>query len=1316
MATHNGATSGVSVAFDRFAITPPLSATLPKEAITRVNAGGPQYTDLAGNVWSADTGLFSPSGAPAEGTGTPEIVGTDDDTLYRSYRGRPRTGTVPLVEREITYNLPISQSQLVDVRLHFAELFWGVPGGGSGGAGSRVFDVYAEGVLVLNDFDITAAAGGGRTAIAVPLEDISVTDGALTLRFKAEIDFPAISAIEVFKQPGSVNLPPTPNAGADRFVAPGSNVTLTGLGGDPDGNTPLAYLWRQTGGSPTVTLSGSGTNRTFVAPSASTVLTFTYTITDSLGAAASDSVRITVDFGSVSGVTLTSSSPTSNPRLVNQTVFFTATVATGAGIGYSWEFGDGTTKTTSGPTTTHVYSAAGTYTAQVTATNPNNSASASTTVKIEQPTVSFARINAGGPALTTVTGAWSANTYVSGGSSATYNGTGEIRNTLEEDLYKTFRQAGTSGTSNFSYNVPVVNGQYRVKLHFIETTKTAANQRRFNVNIEGGANELTNFDIFQESGGLLFALVKPFDVTVTDGTLNIVFTNANRDRAVVSAIEVLQLTDNARPVATAPVDRTVDVGTSQTLAGSASDPDGDLPLTYGWRQTAGTPVTLNNATSASTSFTAPSTPGALTFSFVVTDSRGLASLADTVVVTVRDRTITGLNATSNSPTPLGRTTFFTATTTAGSNVVYTWNLGDGTTKTGANVSHVYATSGTFNVTVTAANGRNSLTTNLSVVVSNGGPVVNAGPDQEVTARTPVTLSGSASDPDTPLTYSWAQTGGPSVSLSGDNTATATFNAPSTPTVLTFTLTVSDKFNASNSDTVVVRVVDSSVSGLSANSSSPTVLGDTTFFTATASGSNLSYSWNLGDGTLKSGASVSHSYAAEGSYTAIVTATNSRGSASRSLIVLITNAAPVVNAGADQIAFVGENVALAASASDPDGHTPLSYSWQQTGGPTVTLIGDNTLSPSFDAPSTPSVLTFTLTVADSFGKESSDTVVVSVRDVPVSGLSANSSSPTVLGGTTFFTATASGSNLSYSWNLGDGTLKSGASVSHSYAAEGVYTATVTASNAGSNQSRSITVLVTNVAPNASAGADRTVFVSDNVDLAGSAGDPDGHLPLSYSWQQTGGPTVSLSAADTLTPGFTAPGTPVVLEFTLIVTDSFGKASSDTVKVTVIDTNVEGVFAGSSSPTVLGQPTSFSATASGSNLSYSWDFGDGTTVNGANLSHTYAAAGVYTATVTVRNNEGERSTTTVVTVTNDTPTVNAGADQVVVVASTVVLNGTASDADGHLPLSYNWQQTGGPSVVLAGLIRRGRRSPHRPPPPSGPSPLLGAMPSARTAATA
>lgn len=168
-----------------------------EQVIRRIDVGNTSsYTDSEGRLWSSDTGLFAPERAFAESRGKPPIAGAVDPTIYHTYRGNVG-GQTPQAERILSFEIPVRGHRKVDVRLHFVELYWGAPGGGAAGPGKRLFDVEAEGRKVLEDFDITKASGAALTAIVVPIEDVEVSDGKVTLVFRAKKDFAAVSAIEV---------------------------------------------------------------------------------------------------------------------------------------------------------------------------------------------------------------------------------------------------------------------------------------------------------------------------------------------------------------------------------------------------------------------------------------------------------------------------------------------------------------------------------------------------------------------------------------------------------------------------------------------------------------------------------------------------------------------------------------------------------------------------------------------------------------------------------------------------------------------------------------------------------------------------------------------------------------------------------------------------------------------------------------------------------------------------------------------------------------------------------------------------------------
>ncbi|MEG3660185.1 PQQ-dependent sugar dehydrogenase, partial [Arenibacter palladensis] len=160
---------------------PVSTASYPFSTVNsvRINVGGPQVTlgEASFEVDQYFTGgsLFS-SAVP--------IAGTSDDAMYQTER-----------YGAFAYEVPVPISGEYDIRLHFAELYFGV-GSQSGGPGSRVFNVNIEGTPVLTNFDILTETDPA-TALQKEFDNVSITDGFATIQFLKVIENAKLSGIEI---------------------------------------------------------------------------------------------------------------------------------------------------------------------------------------------------------------------------------------------------------------------------------------------------------------------------------------------------------------------------------------------------------------------------------------------------------------------------------------------------------------------------------------------------------------------------------------------------------------------------------------------------------------------------------------------------------------------------------------------------------------------------------------------------------------------------------------------------------------------------------------------------------------------------------------------------------------------------------------------------------------------------------------------------------------------------------------------------------------------------------------------------------------
>ena len=281
--------------------------------------------------------------------------------------------------------------------------------------------------------------------------------------------------------------------------------------------------------------------------------------------------------------------------------------------------------------------------------------------------------------------------------------------------------------------------------------------------------------------------------------------------------------------------------------------------------------------------------------------------------------------------------------------------------------------------------------------------------------------------------------------------------------------------------------------------------------------------------------------------------------------------PVVDVGPALFADEGDTVYLSGLAEDPDGDI-VSYLWEQTGGADVVLSDAETATASFTAPkvSMDQALTFHLTVTDDAGAGvTSDELTVTIRQVE-NQLPVVDVGPALFadeGDTVYLSGLAEdpdGDIVSYLWEQTGGAdvvLSDAETATASFTAPEVsmdrtltFRLTVTDDAGAGVTSDELTVTirqVENQLPVVDVGPALFADEGDTVYLSGLAEDPDGDI-VSYLWEQTGGPDVVLSDAETATASFTAPEVSMdrTLTFRLTVTDDAGaRVTSDELTVTV-----------------------------------------------------------------------------------------------------------------------------------------------------------------------
>ncbi len=460
------------------------------------------------------------------------------------------------------------------------------------------------------------------------------------------------------------------------------------------------------------------------------------------------------------------------------------------------------------------------------------------------------------------------------------------------------------------------------------------------------------------------------------------------------------------------------------LAVTFTDSSTNTPTAWSW-----TFGDSNTSTAQNPSHTY-SSAGSYTVALTATNAYGNNTNTKNNYITVGNAPVANF---SGTPT-IGAPTLTVAFTDSSTNTptAWSWTFGDSNTSTVQNPSHGYTAVGSYTVALTATNAYgNNTNTKASYVTVGNKPVANFTGTPTIGAPT-LTVTFTDSSTYTPTAWSWNfgdSTTSTVQSPSHSYTAVGTYSVALTATNVygnnTLTrsnyITVGNKPVANFSGTPTVGAPNTSVA-----------FTDSSTYTPTA------WSWTFGDSNTSTVQNPSHTYAAVGSYTVALTATNAYGNNTNTKSGYITiGNPPVANFSG---APTSGAAPLAVTFTDSSTNSPTAWSW--TFGDSNTSTVQN---PSHTY-SSAGTYTVALTATNAYGnntntKSSYITVSSSAPVANFSGTPTSGTAPV----TVAFTDSSTNTPTAWSWSFGDTSASTVQNASHTYTASGTYTVALTATN-------------------------------------------------------------------------------------------------------------------------------------------------------------------------------------------------------------------------------------------------------------------------------
>ena len=214
----------------------------------------------------------------------------------------------------------------------------------------------------------------------------------------------------------------------------------------------------------------------------------------------------------------------------------------------------------------------------------------------------------------------------------------------------------------------------------------------------------------------------------------------------------------------------------------------------------------------------------------------------------------------------------------------------------------------------------------------------------------------------------------------------------------------------------------------------------------------------------------------------------------------------------------------------------------------------------------------------------------------------------------FTTIASANVVEWEWDFGDGSISGDPNPNHYYNVPGTYTVTLTVTDdtgCSSTIEKQVIILEKPL-------ADYSYMLVDCSSLAFQdlSTPPPGYNLVEWYWDFDDGTT-----SDLQNPVHSFPSGGVYDVMLVVTSEENGNSCSDSITQTILVAGLPSVFyTWNPEPTMLGGQTDFYGTSGSTITDWYWDFGDGNFAITQDASHIYATVGVYDVELTVIDIDG------------------------------------------------------------------------------------------------